>query len=555
MNAPLQIVILVLGAVLAGTWWARKQFRESQRQTMRAIHTLSEHIIGAASASEIAENLADVLPTITQASSVRLYLYNRANKSLESVAIEDDPEPMAVAVGAPQEGLASGAVKCFSARSAMHVPDVRRSPLVGAGWKHGLPRSVMFIPVASKDECLGVIEAGNTRRLGYFTPEEQAALQHLANQVATSIKLQEQQAVREQLFRSEKLAATGQLISGVAAELKAPLETIVELSSLLASGRSSERSQELRQLAAESRRAAEIVARLVSFARPGDLSARPVDVNAVAGELVHFREPQWKARGLRVQDKLSRESVSVLGARGQLEQVLLNLLVHAEQSAASASGRSLSISSSRIAGRLVVEIQYSSDTSSDSILAAEGAEGGALGLDVCRGIIQSHGGEIRVVTRSGAVGFEVELPIISMSGGGGESRSVPAAVRKNSRGMTLMLVDSDAAAQRQMVELITSRGHRVVPVPAEQAGDLAHRLRFDAVLCAVRAGGSKWSDSQERLREHIPAFVLVSDGYDSELAASLAESGGFLLSRPVRDTGLEQILEAVETRASAKVSS
>jgi len=544
---PLQIVILVLAALLAGTWWARRQFREAQRHTMSAIHTLSEHIIAAASASEIAENLADVLPTITQASSVRLYLYNRANKSLESVSLEDDPDPMAIPVGAPQEGLASGAVKCFSTRSAIHVPDVRRNPLVGAGWKPGLPRSVMFIPVASKDECLGVLEAGNKRRLGYFTPEEQAALQHLANQVATSIKLQEQQAVREQLFRSEKLAATGQLISGVAGELKAPLDTIVELSNLLASGRPAAQAQELRQLVAESRRAAEIVSRLVSFARPEDRSARPVDVNAVAGELVQFREPQWKARGLRVQNKLSTESVSVLGARGQLEQVLLNILVHAEQSAASASGKSLSISSSRIAGRLMVEIQYSSDTPSDSILATEGAEGGSLGLDVCRGIIQSHGGEIRVVTGSGAVGFEVELPIV-----GDEPRTTAATVRRSVRNMTLMVVEADTAAQRQLVGLLTSRGHRTVPVPAEQAGDLAQRLRFDAVLWAVRAGGSKWSDSHERLRAHIPAFVLVTDGFDSELAASLAEGGGFLLGRPIQEGELERILEAVETRAAAK---
>ena len=76
MNGPLQIAILVLGALLAGTWWARKQFRESQRQTMHAIHALSEQIIAAASASEIAECLADVLPTITQARFSRFALAN-----------------------------------------------------------------------------------------------------------------------------------------------------------------------------------------------------------------------------------------------------------------------------------------------------------------------------------------------------------------------------------------------------------------------------------------------------------------------------------------------
>src|SRR6185369_10979630 len=107
-----------------------------------------------------------------------------------------------------------------------------------------------------------------SRRVGYFSPEEQAAVQHLANQVAASLKLQEQQKMREQLFHSEKLAATGQLISGVANELSAPLDSIMKLAASLADyeGRAVPEG-DLHQLASEARRASEIVERLVSFAR------------------------------------------------------------------------------------------------------------------------------------------------------------------------------------------------------------------------------------------------------------------------------------------------
>ena len=261
-----------------------------------------------------------------------------------------------------------------------------------------------------------------------------------------------------------------------------------------------------------------------------------------------FRSPQWKERGLRVKNKLAAETAFVLGARGQLEQVFLNILVHAEQSAANASGKNLSIASSTMGGRLLIEIQYSSDTPSDSIISAESTGGGGLGLDVCRGIMQSHGGEIRLVTRSGMVGIEVDLSLAEST----PQRKSSAAVRQSSRVLTLMVVDSDVAAQRQLVGLLTVRGHRVVPVPAEQAGDLAQRMRFDAIIWGVRAGGSKWSDHQERLRAHIPAFVLVSDGYDSDLATSLAESGGSLLSRPVQDGELDQVLESLESQSAAR---
>src|SRR5262249_8638424 len=159
----------------------------------------------------------------------------------------------------------------------------------------------------------GVLEVGNARRLGYFSVEEQAATQHLANQVAASLKLQEQQTVREQLFRSEKLAATGQLISGVASELRAPLESILQLAtSLAAYGGRNVPERELRLLAGESQRASEIVSRLVSFARPEDSAVHQVEVNALVASLMQFRDPEWKTLGLRIHNRLAAESVMVL---------------------------------------------------------------------------------------------------------------------------------------------------------------------------------------------------------------------------------------------------
>jgi len=115
-----------------------------------------------------------------------------------------------------------------------------------------------------------------------------------------------------------------------------------------------------------------------------------------------------------------------------------------------------------------------------------------------------------------------------------------------------MLVDVDLGAQRQLLGLLSAHGHRVVPARPEEAGDLAHRLRFDGVVWALRPGGAKWGDFQERLRELIPTFVLVSDGYDADLAASLQESGGYLLGRPLEEPELERVLGAVEARSAAR---
>jgi signal transduction histidine kinase len=327
-------ILVAAAAVIALLWWWRERRIRQQHEAQRVLHTLSEDIIAAPTPAGIAEKLAAILPTITQATSVNLYLYQRRTKSLERVPTTADPEPMAAPLDEPPEGLANAAVVCFRNRTLLNIPDVRRNPLVKVGPKISLPKSAFFVPLLSQQETLGVLEVGNSRRTGFFASEEQTGIQHLANQAAASLKLQERSAMREQLFHSEKLAATGQLISGVATELSAPLESIVQLAATLAAHQGTAPSQrDLLRLVGESQRASEIVSRLVSFTRDEEPAPGILDVNALASELMRFREPEWRVLGLKAQNRLLPEPAPVLGSRGQIEQVFLNLLVYAEQHA------------------------------------------------------------------------------------------------------------------------------------------------------------------------------------------------------------------------------
>jgi C4-dicarboxylate-specific signal transduction histidine kinase len=550
-------VLTALGAVVLLAilwWWTREKRTDAKRRSMRAFHSLSEEIISATSPSEIAEKLVRVLPTITQATAVRLYLLNRRTRSLECVQTSVDPDPMAVPVDSPPDGLASGAVACFRNRTLLNVPDVRRSPFLKVDTKTNLPRSAMFVPLFSQNDVAGVLEIGNAGNVGYFTPDEQAAAQHLANQVAASLKLQEQRTVREQLFRSEKLAATGQLISGVANELSAPLESILQMATSLTAYKGRPVPEHyLRELASESLRASEIVSRLVSFARPEDSAARHVDVNVVITSLMQFREPEWKTLGLRVQNRIAPAPAVVLGAQGQIEQVFLNLLVHAEQCASESPGKTITVSSSVLARRVLVEIGYGAATvqpgeepTDDPFAEGRTEEGGALGLGVWQGIIQGHGGELRFRTLFGTSQFEVDLPLAY----GAAEKAVTAETTTAQLPLTLMLVDTDSAGRRQLLALLSVRGHRVVPVPFEEAPDLAQRHRFDAVVWTLRPSGSRWSEFQERIRPHVRAFLLLSDGFDPELTRSVEDSGGFLLVRPIKEAELERVLIKIEERVS-----
>ena len=114
-----------------------------------------------------------------------------------------------------------------------------------------------------------------------------------------------------------------------------------------------------------------------------------------------------------------------------------------------------------------------------------------------------------------------------------------------------MLVDPEVSTQRGLVTALGSQGHRVVPSSAEGAGDIVQRLHFDAVMWAVRPGRSGWSEFHDRYRASIRAFVLIADSYDAQLAQSLGPRGGFLMSRPVQDKKLAEILREIAARTPA----
>lgn len=554
---------LVLGAagvlaLLAGGWWFWERRLGAQRRAMRVLHTLSEDIIAASSPAEIAEILAARLPDATRATSINLYLFNRRNKVLERVPTAADPEPMAASIESPPEGLASAAVVCFRNRTQLNIPDVRRSPLVKVGPKMSLPRAALFMPImvqggmSAQNEVLGVLEVHNDRKLGYFKPEEQAGVHHLANQAAASLKLQDQQVMREQLFRSEKLAATGQLISGVASDLRAPLDGIVQLAeSLSAAAGAPVPEADLQRLSAEANRASEIVWRLVSFARQDQSAPQRVNLNGLVAGLTRFREPEWRVLGLRHHSQLSPDPAEVAGVERQIEQVCLNVLVYAEQRAAASPAKTIAVKTSVLAGRALVEIDYSPPQGSEAepdpfAETTSAAAPSGPTLEVCLGILRNHGGDARLRRKPGLTGIEIELPL-ALESNEPALRS-PGPTGQPGRPLTLMLVEPEVSAQRGLVSALGSKGHRVVPSSADGAGDIVQRLHFDAVLWAVRPGRSGWSEFHDRYRASIPAFVLIADTYDPQLAQSLGPRGGFLLSRPVQDTKLAEILHDIAAR-------
>ncbi len=185
----------------------------------------------------------------------------------------------------------------------------------------------------------------------------------------------------------------------------------------------------------------------------------------------------------------------------------------------------------------------------DPFTESRSSGAGALSLGVCRSIVNNHGGGMRFTTRTGMACFEVDFPVTAARG---EASSDSNSSGKPERGAHHYADGSRSPGpQRQLLGLLSHRGHRVVPVSLEEAGRWRRqRLRFDARCCGPCASPAPHRRGEvervsERTRASIATFVLISDGYDAELARSIEESGSFLLWPPgIKESELDRIPSA-----------
>lgn len=526
-------------------WWIRDQRTRGLRSTMKTLNGVGEEILAATSLSEMLKKLDTVVPLAARVSGISVYLYNRKSKRLELVragARSADKNAVSLDLDKPANAVQAGVALCFRNRAVLSIPDTRRSELFKSDQGSDTPRSLLYLPMLAQDELVGVIQLHRDGGVRFFHHEEQASAQHLANQVAASLKLLEQRSIREQLFKSEKLAATGQLIAGVVNDLRNPVESVLTMSQLLLyRGKCEER--DLQMLAAEAQRTAEIVARLISFGRNEDAMAKPLELNSLLTGLFKFREREWKDSAIQLQDRFSRDAVHVIGAQGQLEQVFLNILLYAERAVAETGNKIITVGTALLGRRVLVDFSFPAPEDAVDPFQVDDEGSAAGGLAVLRGIIQSHGGEIRFEQQNGNLGrIEIELPRAEMASRSGSH----AVTSRRSVKLTAVIVEPDPATQRAFVALLALKGHRVIPVgSAEEATDLVQRVKCDIVACTSRMAGFNWVMFYEKVRPHTDAFVLLLDA--QEIGHTFPADEGFVLRKPLHEEEVNRILSAIES--------
>jgi signal transduction histidine kinase len=271
------------------------------------------------------------------------------------------------------------------------------------------------------------------------TRDEIGSLASSFNQMAAELQGRETalQAAQAQLIQSEKMAAFGQLGAGVAHEVKNPLAGILGCVQLslrkVDAGTNLERN--LKLIEKETKRCKSIVENLLKFARQEKAIMDPIDLGSVVDDSIAIVNHQMELNSVSIQKEAAEALPRIQGNANQLQQVLVNLLMNAQQ-AMGASGGTIRVSARRAVDNLVelrvadtgpgIPLDIQQKIFEPFFTTKPGGKGTGLGLSVSYGIVKDHGGTIRVESTPGdGATFVLSFPVLEPASADAKAPPLP----------------------------------------------------------------------------------------------------------------------------------
>jgi signal transduction histidine kinase/CheY-like chemotaxis protein len=377
-----------------------------------------------------------------------------------------------------------------------------------------------------------------------------------------------QRVIQSKLMQMEKMATLGQLVSGVAHELNNPLTSIQGYAQLLPIRRSaSDRARDALHILQESERAGRIVKNLLLYSRENKSERRPVLLNEVIERTLSLRNYELKLENMDVELDLDPGLPQTLADASQLQQVVLNLIMNAEQAIVAGRGDEprkgrILIRTRRVAGdRLAMEVSDDGPGIPPEIVprifdpfftTKPPGVGTGLGLSIVYGIVQEHGGEVSVDSLKGnGATLTVQLPAMSVSGlDFAREESKPAIERRPAAVVPLpsvervaerkhiLIVEDEPTVAALIADVMAGEGYRVdMLLDSREALGRVEEKSYSLVICDLKM---PYVDGTEIYRELVrrenPAqhrmLFVTGDTMGPRTLEFLKSSGLHYLAKP-----------------------
>jgi PAS domain S-box-containing protein len=364
---------------------------------------------------------------------------------------------------------------------------------------------------------------------------------------------------RESIYQREKLAALGSLLAGVAHELNNPLSVVVARAVLLEEQGNVATQAAALKIRSAAERCARIVRTFLAMARQQRPERGPVAMNEVVSAALDIAGYAVRSSGVEVRLDLAQELPLVNADADQLHQVLLNLIINAQQSLQEqAPPRRIRVASRFDARAGMLRVTVADNGPGIPVhLRARVFEpyfttkptgvGTGVGLAVSLGIVEAHGGTLSVdCPPEGGAAFCVALPVGAIETGA--EHAGPPAMAGGAAPRSILVVDDEAEIRETLADILTGARHRVVAVASGR--EALQRIaveRFDVIFTDMRMpdldGPALYREIEQRWPKQAGCVVFVTgDTLTSGLREFVTASGRPVIEKPFLPNDVRRVV-------------